>query len=414
MSIHLYQPEWSGGKLVYRIGQDTKEFAELQMVRDSGGWWSASLKANRLEFAFEGDSGRIDLGGTQGCYPTDHFACDKDDDKAENFRNSSPEVWVKHGLVFTSKPGVTADDEELTVLTVNLHSYQEFATAGVVESELTDVLAQERVALHGPIFDEVANAINKLDPDLVCLQEVGEWPGSGTSASDAVDFGGTDSNMVHQILKRLDNKYHYTLDWSHYGFDVWLEGSAILSKHPLTKTGSRFISRPENSRHDFWKSRNIPMAQIDLPRLGSVTVFSVHAGWWDDEDEPFQEQFGRLVSWAGEIMKAGDSIIFCGDFNVPAGSKMQRFMTQDTGFSDQYALANPDGLLDATIGGDIDGWEGSGRGKRIDYVLLNDDSPLEVRQAQRIFTEKVFGRVSDHVGIYAHFGQRAPRVAPSM
>jgi maltose 6'-phosphate phosphatase len=79
-------------------------------------------------------------------------------------------------------------------------------------------------------------------------------------------------------------------------------------------------------------------------------------------------------------------------------------MTQGTGSSDQYALANPDGMFDATIGGGADGWEDSSAGQRIDYILMNDDSSLDVKRARRVFTENDLGRVSDHVGIYAEFG----------
>ena len=297
---------------------------------------------------------------------------------------------------------------ELTVLTLNLHTYQEIQTAGVPESELSDAQAKERVELYGPLFDRIANGINELDPDIVCLQEVGEWPGRDAIAAGTVEFGVSESNMLHQIMRRLSYQhYDYTMDWSHYGFDVWLEGSAILSKHPLSNTASRYISSPENSRYDFWKSRNVPAAQINLPEFGKINVFSVHTGWWDDAEEPFQSQFKRLTAWAEELTEPGSTTVLCGDFNVAAGSEMQQFMTNGTGYSDQYALANPDGLLDPTVGGGIDGWEDSEAGRRIDYILLNDDSPLEVRQSQIIFTEKVFGRVSDHAGVVARFGKQA-------
>jgi len=412
MRIHLYRPDWSSSKLVYRVHANSGEHSELPMTRQEGGWWMATLEANRLEFAFVGDSGRIDLGGTQGCYPNDHYVCDEDNNDAEPFRSSSDEVWVKHGLVFSSPP---ADDsvEHLTVLTANLHTYQEFKTEGVSESALSNEQAQERVALHGPLFDRIADAINALHPDIVCLQEVGEWPEDVTSDSDSVTFGAADSNMVHQILQRLDHPYFHTMDWSHYGFDVWLEGSAILSKQPFIETGSRLISRPENGRRRFWKSRNIPAARIELPGFGQVAVFSVHTGWWDDEDEPFQEQFGRLRKWADDFAGSASTTLLCGDFNVVAGTRMQQFMTNGSGYSDQYALANPDGLFDPTTGGQIDGWADSTGGRRIDYLLMNDDSPLEVRQSQRVFTEHVFGRVSDHTGVYAQFGRRnrAPEAA---
>lgn len=299
-----------------------------------------------------------------------------------------------------------AGRNDLTVLTLNLHTYQEIRSEGVAESELTDELVRERIDAYSPLFDRIAGAIDELDPDIVCFQEVGEWPGGNAEDADSILFGSSDSNMVHQILRRLDEPYFYTMDWSHYGFDVWLEGSAILSKHPIIDTGSRFISKRDNGRHEYWKSRNVPMARLDLPGTGRVNVFSVHTGWWDDEEEPFQDQYRKLLAWAGEIAGPRETTVLCGDFNVPANSKKQELMTEGTGYSDQYALANPDGLLDATIGGSIDGWEGSDNGQRVDYILMNDDSPLQVVEARIIFTEKMYGIVSDHAGIYARFERR--------
>jgi len=304
-------------------------------------------------------------------------------------------------LLTACRPG--SPNNDFTVLTLNLHTYQEIHSEGMAESELTDELARQRIESYGPLFDRIADGINQLDPDVVCFQEVGEWSGGIAENPASIVFGSSDSNMVHQILKRLDEHYFHTMDWSHYGFDVWLEGSAILSKHPINDSGSRFISKPNNSRYDFWKSRNVPMAQIDLPGTGSINVFSVHAGWWDDEEEPFQNQYRNLMTWAGETANPGGTTILCGDFNVAAGSEGHNFITTGTGYSDQYALANPDGLHDATIGGAIDGWQSSDRGKRIDYILMNDDSPLEVTGAGIVFTEERYGVVSDHAGIYARF-----------
>jgi maltose 6'-phosphate phosphatase len=314
-------------------------------------------------------------------------------------------------LILACRPGSSPElpvavSNDFVVLTLNLHTYQEFRSEGVAESELNDELAKQRIDSYGPLFDRIADGINQLDPDVICFQEVGEWSGGNTQDPDSILFGSSDSNMVHQILQRLDEHYFYTMDWSHYGFDVWLEGSAILSKYPFIETGSRFISNPDNGRYKFWKSRNVPMARIELPGIGSANVFSVHAGWWDDEEEPFQDQYRKLLAWAGEIASLRETTILCGDFNVPADSQMQEFMTKGTGYSDQYALANPDGSLDATIGGAIDGWKSSDSGQRVDYILMNDDSPLEIEEAQIVFTEDMYGIVSDHAGIYARFDRR--------
>lgn len=293
---------------------------------------------------------------------------------------------------------------DLTVLTLNLHTYQELRAAESTEAELTDEQALRRIEAYGAIFDRIAAGIEQLDPDIICLQEVGEWSGTRHAEPEAVEFGASDTNMVHQILSRLgDRHYHYAMDWSHYGWNVWLEGSAILSKFPLRNAESRFISKPANNTRDNWKSRNVPMATIDLPEIGSVAIFSVHAGWWDDPEEPFHEQYQRLLQWAAEVTEPAGATILCGDFNVAAAGPGYAFMTQGTGYTDQYALANPNGMLDATIGGGEDGWEDSSAGRRIDYILMNENSPLEVTRARRVFTDDYLGRVSDHVGVYAEF-----------
>lgn len=303
----------------------------------------------------------------------------------------------------TGRPGRDAD---LTILSLNLHTYQELRAAHEIESELTDESARQRIEAYDPIFERIAAGIARLDPDIICFQEVGEWPGDMSMSSETVEFAATDTNMVHQILARLPGRrYYFTMDWSHFGWGVWLEGSAVLSKYPLTYTESRFISNPENGRHEFWKSRNVPMAKTNVPAVGSLSVFSVHAGWWDDAEEPFQEQFHRLLRWVAKATEPASTTLLCGDFNVPAGSQAYSFMT-GFGYSDQYALANPGGMLDATIGAGANGWEHNDAGERIDYIMMNDDSPLEVTHARRVFTAEDLGRVSDHVGVYAEFRRR--------
>ena len=298
-----------------------------------------------------------------------------------------------------------AVEADLAVLTLNLHGYREIETPGVAEEALTDALAKDRIAAYAPIFDRLAAGIIELDPDIVCLQEVGEWPDTPTAEQVLPEFGASDSNMVHQLLSRLPgDRYHYTMDWSHYGWTVWLEGSAILSKFPLVQTDSRFISDPamRAPRRNF-KSRNVPMATVVVPGFGDVSVFSVHAGWWDDTEEPFKAQYQRLLEWVGQATRTSNVTILCGDFNVAAGSEGYQFIVENGGFSDQYALANPSGFNDATIAIGADGWENDGSGQRIDYILVDNVQLLRAVRARRVFTGRDFGRVSDHVGVFIEF-----------
>jgi hypothetical protein len=85
-------------------------------------------------------------------------------------------------LVMACRPGSIpelpdAASNEFAVLTINLHTYQEFRSVGVAESDLTDELARQRIDSYGPLFDRIADGINQMNPDIVCFQEVGEWSG---------------------------------------------------------------------------------------------------------------------------------------------------------------------------------------------------------------------------------------------
>ncbi len=141
----------------------------------------------------------------------------------------------------------TKNNRHLSLLTLNLHTYQEFSTAGKKETQLNERDALTRVEDHGPIFDKIANAINKLNIDIICLQEVGEWKGKSES-----DFGKHESNAALQILKRLrDKDYTAYMDWSDYGWDVWKEGNAIISRYPMIKTESKYISDKKNGTKTF-------------------------------------------------------------------------------------------------------------------------------------------------------------------
>ena len=86
-------------------------------------------------------------------------------------------LYVLLGTGCVDSPASSGDGlsvaDSLSVLTLNLHTYQEVHTDGVAESELTDAHAAARVANYAHIFDRIAAGINDLDADIVCLQEVG-------------------------------------------------------------------------------------------------------------------------------------------------------------------------------------------------------------------------------------------------
>ncbi|MCK5189019.1 MAG: endonuclease, partial [Methylococcales bacterium] len=83
--------------------------------------------------------------------------------------------------------------EQLKILILNLHCYQE-------ENQ------DEK-------FTIIAKAINELDVDIVCLQEVAEYWRDGE--------GDWESNSAKLINDRLTRPFHIHTDWSHLGFDKY-------------------------------------------------------------------------------------------------------------------------------------------------------------------------------------------------
>lgn len=260
-----------------------------------------------------------------------------------------------------------ARHERLKVLTLNLHCYQE-------DSQDTKL-------------STIAKAIDDHDIDIVCLQEVAEpWEG-GEAASEA--------NTAKLIRARLKQPYQLVSDWSHRGFNVYREGCAILTRHEIVVRDSGYISANQdtNSIH----ARKIVMAQIHVPFVGFVNVYSAHLSWWKDG---FREQFENLRAWANEKHWHGVvATLLLGDFNAKTGSEGYLLATSGNEFEDQHLKAQraAAGLHMPASQAELasDG--------RIDFIFLKKGSSLEVKASKELFTAANYGRVSDHTGYYAEF-----------
>lgn len=262
--------------------------------------------------------------------------------------------------------------EPLKVLILNLHCYQE---------DNQDYK-----------FSQIAKAIDDLNADVVCLQEVAELWNDGA--------GDWQSNSARIINDRLVSPYHIHTDWSHLGFDKYREGVAILSKFPLIKPDARYVSGNQDiySIH----SRKVVMAQIKAPYIGLVNVFSAHLSWWEDG---FAEQFKCLCDWAESKQSAQVSAtLLCGDFNIAAGSAGYHLVVDAHQYDDQYLAANAQGVFEKIFRVNDPYWQNYlSDDYRIDYIFMNKTSELKVTSARVLFTEQDYGRVSDHCGYFMIF-----------
>ena len=262
--------------------------------------------------------------------------------------------------------------EPLKILILNLHCYQE---------ENQDYK-----------FSQIAKAINELNIDVVCLQEVAELWNEGA--------GDWESNSAKIINDRLARPYYIHTDWAHLGFDKYREGVAILSKYPLLEQDAMYVS----GSHDIYSihSRKVVMAQIKVPYMGSVNVFSAHLSWWEDG---FAEQFKCLCEWANSKHSGQvTATLLCGDFNIAAGSPGYRLVVDSHQYDDQYLAANSEGVFEKIFMVDDPYWQDYlSDDYRIDYIFLNKTSGLQVHSAKVLFTEQDYGRVSDHCGYFMVF-----------
>ena len=261
----------------------------------------------------------------------------------------------------------------LKILTLNLHCYQE---------ENQDAK-----------FSQIARAIDDLDIDVVCLQEVGEQWGNGN--------GDWESNAAKIIRDRLRQHYYLHTDWSHLGFDRYREGIAVLSRYDFLMTDAGYVS----SSHDVQSidSRKVVMVQLHVPYMGVVNVFSAHLSW---PSGGFFEQFDRLRAWATH--KHGNHLaatFLCGDFNIKAGSEGYQAVARTCEYEDQYLAATSPNAFEKifrTQSPNIDRY--LTEDGRIDFIFMQKHSSLQAVAARELFTNgDHYGRVSDHTGYCIEF-----------
>lgn len=339
-------------------GWNTAHRAQAYYRRDHWDRSSGSNARNPNRYGWEVWAARIPL---QHAYRVEF---------AVECRSRRGTVWDNHaGLNYR------AQHATLKAMTLNLHTYQE-----------SD---QPRK------FARVARAIRELGIDLVCLQEVGEHWNDGA--------GDWASNAARIINEHLPAPYHLHADWSHLGFERYREGIAILSRHPFVYTDAGYVS---DSQDPFdIHSRKIAMAQVRVPYVGLVNVFSAHLSWPSDG---FFPQFERLEGWARE--KATPEVaatLLCGDFNVAAGSDAYRHVVDAGEYEDQYLkIADPPVFQRVFRDRQGDPMRLLEHDGRIDYLWLKAGGRLRAIAAEELFTPARYGRVSDHTAYLVEFEPR--------
>ena len=287
----------------------------------------------------------------------------------------------------------------MKLLTLNTHS--------LVEEEYEKKLS------------DFVDAISRELPDIIALQEVNQ-----TCTQEAVSKQQNPKvwelycpckegcivrkdNHVFNVVKRLSEKgifYYWTWLGMKLGYGKYDEGIAVLSKSPIVETDVFLISQINDYQN--WKTRKI--IGIRTKANPKDWFYSVHMGWWQDEEEPFEAQWKRICCH----MKDRESVWLMGDFNSPAAVKEEGYeLIKKSGWYDTFlsAVEKDSGI---TVEKVIDGWKdkidvkASDReendnpvinGMRIDQIWSSQE--VVIKSSKVIFNGKKESVVSDHYGI---------------
>ena len=130
--------------------------------------------------------------------------------------------------------------------------------------------------------------------------------------------------------------------------------------------------------------------------FASRWFFSVHYGWWDDPDEPFQGQWQRTK----DALTDHSRMWLMGDFNSPAEVRGEGYdMIRQDGWHDCYLLAEEKDC-GITVGHIIDGWKDkitNTNGMRIDQIWCSEKR--KIISSEVIFNGTNRSIVFDHYGV---------------
>lgn len=257
----------------------------------------------------------------------------------------------------------------MKILTLNCHSWQE-----------TNQIEK---------IQHLAQTIQEENYDVIALQEVSQSIKSQYVCGNKKQ-GNFGLVLLAQLKKLGVGDYEIAWDFSHIGYDMYEEGLAIITKHPIVKQDAFFISESKDT--SYWKTRKIVRATIAYQGK-HITFYSCHLGWWNDEEEPFQGQADHLIQSVNE----GELSFLMGDFNNDARLRGEGYdYLIQQGLYDTYDLAKTKDE-GTTVQGNIAGWDANEKNLRIDLILSN--RPIIVTSSKVIFNGVNRNVISDHFGV---------------
>ena len=242
--------------------------------------------------------------------------------------------------------------------------------------------------LHGfPRFERlddrlglIADEIQRLDPDIVCLQEVPwHW---GSAAQDLAERTG----LNHLYMRANGNRWAIFFE----------EGEAILSRYPLRDTTATGLA----PRAGLFEHRVALQATAVTP-WGDLRVISTHLTHGDPAVN--ETQAASLIAFVNASASGGAPAVVAGDFNAREESPQIQAL-QAEGWIDTYRAAHPDNPGATCCIDDLTDPD-QALDKRIDYIfVVPGDSPMNIVDSRVILNQPAPSGdgwlwASDHAGL---------------
>ena len=277
--------------------------------------------------------------------------------------------------------------DSIRLLTLNTHSLMEEDTAFCLRT-LADAALREGVDVIA--LQEVNQSADAKEATAERLRAARFVPCEAEAPIRADNF----ALALSELLSDRGAPFSWTWAYAHRGYRVYEEGVALLSRAPITGLEAVCVSTPQG------RCRR-KIAGIRTRSLNAEGWFySVHMGWWKDEEDPFAGQWARFLQSRG---KGAQPAYLMGDFNSPAHVRGEGYdLVVASGWEDCYLRAKARDA-GATVGGQIDGW----RKEKVDPMRIDFTfaaQPGATRSSRVIFNGDFYPVISDHYGVLTEEG----------
>lgn len=265
----------------------------------------------------------------------------------------------------------------MKLLTLNTHSWLEEKPYDKLNTLVATILAKQFDII---AFQEVNQSI---DASLIDLSDSDYYQSAHADIQIKKD---NFAFQVQQKLKQMGLNYYWTWQPSHIGYDIYDEGSACLSLHPIQQV--KTFQASKSMAYDNHKTRFVVGIQVE-----NSWYFSLHLGWWNDKEDTFKEQWAVCSAFFKTLP---GSIYLMGDFNNPSQLSDEGYDLVSREWLDTFLLATKRDV-GYTVENKIDGWSKNKEKLRLDFIFTNQ--VIAVKKSEVLFNGANYPVISDHYGV---------------